>query len=390
MSDDRIQHGWTAQGRGAAFDRQRRRRHGLGRLGTETERLYIERHLAGPLVLDVGAGTGRLTLAVAGRDERRVVALDASLSMLTRLRGNGPGRSGLAGLVAGICGDELPFRPESFDDAYCFGLLPFYRDWLPLVASLARVLRPGGRLLFHHQCRQADRIMGRQVPADRGRVDLETLQADLAATGLELAGCFPGAFFLNPMFIRAWAGPEASFRRVVTGHMAFYPVLVELIGRYPEVIEPWARLELILGAALPPAASRRVVVIARKPGDGDDDPSGAGPELFPGPAVIRERFEAAWRETEVPELVGSPGVIELLVLLDPLVRDLAGGEHPWARRIPGYEDKLARAAELMSGYTRPGPKMWLRGYFDRSRLGRSLSRRWNAWRAGLHDTRGGE
>ena len=93
---------------------------------------------AGDRVLDVAAGTGLITrrLAAVGAD---VVSLDQSHEMLARAV-----ERGAIGIVA--TAEELPFVDDVFD-ATTFGYLLRYVDSVPgVMAEMARVVRPGGRI----------------------------------------------------------------------------------------------------------------------------------------------------------------------------------------------------------------------------------------------------
>jgi demethylmenaquinone methyltransferase / 2-methoxy-6-polyprenyl-1,4-benzoquinol methylase len=109
-------------------------------------------HLAsqGPegLALDVAAGTGDLTLALASQQTiTRAVGLDL-LPVMLHLAGK-KALKRHAGRVHFVVGDalRLPFRDNTFACATCaFGLrnMPGVRDAL---AEMVRVLRPGGALV---------------------------------------------------------------------------------------------------------------------------------------------------------------------------------------------------------------------------------------------------
>lgn len=88
-------------------------------------------------VLDVGAGTGIVSAAVA-TDARQVYGLDASAGMLGKAADRLPGRR--------VCalGTSLPIHDGAFDAVYAMWLLHLVPDAPTVVAECMRVLRPGG------------------------------------------------------------------------------------------------------------------------------------------------------------------------------------------------------------------------------------------------------
>jgi trans-aconitate 2-methyltransferase len=95
----------------------------------------------GERVLDLGCGTGHLTdaLAAAGAD---VVGLDASPSMIAQARQNFP-------RVRFQLADARTFRfDEPFDAIFSNAALHWVRDAEAVAGSMARALKPGGRLLL--------------------------------------------------------------------------------------------------------------------------------------------------------------------------------------------------------------------------------------------------
>jgi MPBQ/MSBQ methyltransferase len=97
-------------------------------------------------VLDVGAGTGSLTLQVLSRGvpAANVVMLDQSEGMLEQAKRK-PALDG----VRKVLGDaqSLPFPDESFDRVTSSGAIYYWPDAVQAMREEYRVLKPGGRAL---------------------------------------------------------------------------------------------------------------------------------------------------------------------------------------------------------------------------------------------------
>jgi ubiquinone/menaquinone biosynthesis C-methylase UbiE len=103
-------------------------------------RWIVSRVPEGASVLDLGCGTGGLLRALSDRIGHGVGA-DVSGAMLAHARCRGPGLEWTQ-----LDGPRLPWSDATFD--VVVSLLSWrYVDWDPTLAEVARVLRPGGRLL---------------------------------------------------------------------------------------------------------------------------------------------------------------------------------------------------------------------------------------------------
>lgn len=119
-------------------------RHGSSIDDALAGRLVDEAALAnGSLVLDVGAGTGRVAIPLAAHG-CRVVAIDVSAAMLDRLR-----EKSKALALHAVVGEAhaLPFGADVVDAIILARLLYLVEEWRDALDEAVRVLRPGGVLL---------------------------------------------------------------------------------------------------------------------------------------------------------------------------------------------------------------------------------------------------
>lgn len=103
--------------------------------------------LRGKTLLDLACGTGRGAVDFAGK-AKRVIALDASMDMLSVTRNKLAGRTD-CGVVAGLA-QALPFPNSAFDVVVSLNFLHLFRPEIQrlFVAEMIRVLRPGGVLVL--------------------------------------------------------------------------------------------------------------------------------------------------------------------------------------------------------------------------------------------------
>jgi malonyl-CoA O-methyltransferase len=110
------------------------------------ERLEFHR-LAPQRILDLGCGTGRISVALKDRFRRaQVIGLDSSRMMLAQLQR----RSALLRPLRAVCADfaALPLPDRSSELIISNLAVQWSTDLEPLFAEIRRVLAPGGMLLF--------------------------------------------------------------------------------------------------------------------------------------------------------------------------------------------------------------------------------------------------
>jgi ubiquinone/menaquinone biosynthesis C-methylase UbiE len=105
--------------------------------------------VAGKLVGDMGCGVGEIARSVANRGAR-MVCMDLTERAITRCGAINPDAVRFQGSVL-----DLPFADESFDHTLSIGVLMITPDCRKGFAEMARVTRPGGRVvlfIYNNSC----------------------------------------------------------------------------------------------------------------------------------------------------------------------------------------------------------------------------------------------
>ena len=102
----------------------------------------------GTRILDVGCGEGtaELSLGRSRISQLRLFAIDRDVSRVARTAAEGRSHNYRLGLAAADAA-RLPFVTGAFDATFCVAVLQHVNDVGLAVAELARVTRPGGRVL---------------------------------------------------------------------------------------------------------------------------------------------------------------------------------------------------------------------------------------------------
>ncbi len=138
-------------------------------LGATTERLErkLVLELAGEIrgckILDIGCGDGELAVDLAKRGAL-LTGIDASAAMIDAAMERAKRENtDIAFHVAPA--ENLPFGSEQFDIATAITILCFVDDAAPVFQEIARVLRPGGRLVIGELGKWSSWAAGRRIRA---------------------------------------------------------------------------------------------------------------------------------------------------------------------------------------------------------------------------------
>lgn len=129
----------------AKYSEMDRSRKGLQAAGEWSELQKLLPNFAGKKVLDLGCGYGWHCRYAAEQGAAHVLGTDISKKMLEEAR--------TRNLVPGVeyqCAamEDLDFPPESFDVVISSLALHYVEDFAPLIAKVARWLKPRGELVF--------------------------------------------------------------------------------------------------------------------------------------------------------------------------------------------------------------------------------------------------
>lgn len=105
---------------------------------------WKSKELKNKTVLEAGCGAGRFTSVVLNETEAELYSFDYSDSVTANFKNHGSNKL-LHLYQASIY--EMPFAENSFDYAFCFGVLQFTPDPRKAVEALIKVVKPGGQLV---------------------------------------------------------------------------------------------------------------------------------------------------------------------------------------------------------------------------------------------------
>ena len=110
-----------------------------------TAKIFIENIEKNSYVLDVGAGTGRLSLLLADND-CRVLSCDISKEMLSYIDKH-KGKRNIETLESSA--NSIPLENEKFDAVVSMDFMLHFPDWEELLKEQARLCKKGGIIMFN-------------------------------------------------------------------------------------------------------------------------------------------------------------------------------------------------------------------------------------------------
>ena len=203
---------------GATYDQRAFSGSAMSALASRELAIVTDRIGPGPgSVLDIGAGTGRFTTALLDAGWK-VTSFDGSARMLAVIGERAPA----AELVEGRLGEPLPFATAAFDALVAMRVVKYVADTGAALRQMARVVAPGGRLVFDVANRRSLARFGYGGSA-MGMVTSRSLRVMASAAGLAIEEIHDGPRLPHPVLVRAGtprsaalaAGVERNLSRVL-------------------------------------------------------------------------------------------------------------------------------------------------------------------------------
>ncbi len=243
---------WAQKGAAQEYQFEAFKTDPLRRLKNVLEIGFVLRHVQGQTVLDAGAGTGRFTLALEARGFH-TIAVDLSQEMLIEARRlsllqNRPFRAAQGDV------ERLPFPDNTFDSVVSIAVLRHFHHWRELLAELARITRPGGRIIFDMASGEHRRLLNTldpkavpEIPSPQtydACATFHELQDTAKSLSLRVIECAPNDFFENNALFDAVLGARGDAMRAELRELLSSPAAVALCETIARRFLPAAPLAL--------------------------------------------------------------------------------------------------------------------------------------------------
>lgn len=261
----------------------------LARAAVDARRAAMDQSPAAtPLLLDLGAGRGDLSLLLAARGFD-VLAIDRSPRRLARLAEQVRGQ-GLAGRIHLCLADAqaMPLRAACLDGAACGEVLEHLDDDLAALRGLAAALKKGAPLALTVPAGPARLTDIDRRAGHRRRYGGAELVGRARAAGLAVDTLLPWGFPFGRFYDRCVQGPALRARAPAARNLAAGLAALRIV----DALWQWLfRLDLRLGGLAPQQGSGWLLE-ARPASTPASDP----PAVRDGPAGVPEEAQAPSRK----------------------------------------------------------------------------------------------
>jgi SAM-dependent methyltransferase len=286
---------WQGRANVERFAEQIKEGHGAQRLKNVVETGIVRRFIRGDRLLDVGIGTGRVSLPFV-EEGLNLTGVDASAAMIERC-----GRDARAADVRLVTGEleHLPFAHEAFDTVMSVDTFTHFPDWAANLDELFRVTRFGGRIIVDvgsrdhvdavAHCRgcTADEVEAAELGSADAyllRVSCSQLRDYAAERDSVLVALVPYGAILGSLAPNYWIGESYAFRSGGIDR------LVSWTGADPALFAFAEFIERRIVQRLPATASGRMFAVFERKADA---PGYIKPLSMPS-ALFDERASEEW------------------------------------------------------------------------------------------------
>jgi SAM-dependent methyltransferase len=240
--------------------------YGPQRLRTTVETQIVRQFMRGERLLDVGIGTGRVSLPLM-ENGIRLTGVDTSAEMLERCASDA--RATAVRLVQGEL-EHLPFARHAFDTVISVDTFAHFPDWMANLDELLRVTSVGGRAIVDiGSCDHINAVAkfrgctpAEVQAAELGGADAYTLCLSVAELrayaderGIALIAVVPYGAILGTQVPNYWIAESYAFRSGGIDR------LISWIGADPLLFEFAQFVEQRIIQQLPPSATGRMFVV---------------------------------------------------------------------------------------------------------------------------------